>query len=108
MLQQYAPIDQNTSGDRTLVAATAGSRIRITSMKVVVTGAVTLTWKRGTTALSGAESYAANGRLVLPLPPTDPSGGMNGYFETAVNEAFVVNLGGNVQVSGHLTYVLVP
>ena len=65
-----------------------------------------LTWKSGgSTALSGVMS------LITGVPVAMPFGlALDAYpvplFQTAAGQALVLNLGGAVQVSGHLTYIL--
>ena len=98
----FAPISGASSGDNTLVAADATKKIRVFALSVVAAGAVTVRFESaaGGTALTGVMSFAANGGYVLPFNPA-------GWFETAVNQLLNMELGGAVQVSGHLTYGLV-
>lgn len=86
-------VDFSASGDNTVVAAVAGKRINIQRVWFVVGSDVTITFKRGSTDLSGAVPMLANGSFVLDL-----SG--EAWFSTDVAEAFIMNTNGAVQVSG--------
>lgn len=96
----FDDIAASASGANTVVAAVPGCRIRVHNAQFVATGAVTVTWKSNTTALSGAQAIAANGGIVLPESNL-------GWFETGVGEALVMDLGGAVVVGGTLAYSLV-
>jgi hypothetical protein len=103
-----AVIDTASSGDNTIVAAKTGYTVRVTGYELVVAGAVTVQWfsdtGSGKVKLSGAMSFAANGGVtVAPMPPSG-SGAPMSHFDTAAGKALNLNLGGPVQVSGHLTY----
>lgn len=98
----YAAISASTSGDNTVVAATSGFRIRVIKCSYVCASAVVVTWKSSVAgAISGPESYAANGGMSEPYCPA-------GIMQTAIGEGLVINLGGNVSVGGKMTYILVP
>lgn len=101
---QSAVINVATATDHTIVAAVTGKKIRVLSYVIVAAAAVAVTWKSGSTARSGAMSFAANSGIVVS--PAAPSGGS--WFETAAGEALVLTLSGAQQVSGHLTYQVVP
>lgn len=96
----HAKIDNAAAaGDLPVVAAVAGFKIRVLSYLFVETAAGAVTWKRAAIAMSGPMSLAVNGGLVAPA-------GSAAWFETGVGEA--LNLAcPAVQVSGHLTYILV-
>jgi hypothetical protein len=97
---KYAVISGASSGDNTVVAAVTGKKIRVLSFFLVAAGAVTVRFESGAsgTALTGVMSLAANGGLSCPLNEL-------GYFETAAGVLLNLELGGVVQVSGHLTYI---
>lgn len=88
-----------TAGDNTIVAADTNRKIKVVGYVLVAAAATTVTWKRGTTALSGAMALAANGAVPAPVNET------TAWFETAVNEALVMTLGAGA-VQGHVVYVL--
>lgn len=99
-----AKIDLADSG--TVVAAITGKKIRVLSYTIVAAGAVTAIWKSGTTALSGAMSMITG----VPIHSSVQPNSLGDYvpvLQTAAGEALVVTLSSGVQVSGHLTYVLV-
>lgn len=98
----YASISGASSGNNTLIAAASGLKIRVISLAIVAASAVTVRFQSGAsgTALSGIQSLITGTPYVLPYNPA-------GHFETAVNTLLNMSLGGAVQVSGHMTYVLV-
>src|SRR5712692_2858354 len=89
------------SGDQTIVTGVAGQTIRI--MRVLLnTGAATnLTFKDGTTALTGAMAFAANGGLVLD-DSDEP------WYIAADGNNFVINSSAAVQVSGTIWFTQGP
>lgn len=96
----FAPISVSASGDTTVVAATAGSKIRVIKYSLVCAGAVVVTWKSSIAgAISGPMSFLANGGI-------SDAAEIAGIMQTAVGEALVLNLNGNVSVGGTLAYVL--
>ena len=100
----FVVISTASAGDNTIIAADATKKIKVLSYSLVCDGAVTVQWKSGAaTALTGAMSIAANGGIV------DGSGNSPGtqwLFETAANQALILNLSGAVGVRGRLTYFL--
>lgn len=94
-----AVISSASSGNNTLVAAVTGKRIRVLSLFLVATGAVTVRFESAAdgTALSGQMAIAANGSLVLPYNEA-------GWLQTVAGELLNLELSGGVQVSGALTY----
>jgi hypothetical protein len=97
-------ISVSSIGDNTVVAAVAGRSIRVTSLVLVEAAAVSITFKSGSTALSGAIPMLANGAIVL-----DPVFERQApWLTTALGEAFVINLSVGVACTGWLDYVLAP
>jgi hypothetical protein len=96
----FAPINVNTSGSNSIVAAVTGKSIRVLGYVMVADAAVTATWLQGVTAISGVMSLAANGGVAAPFSPV-------GHFQTAAGAALNLSLGGAVGVRGHLVYVTV-
>lgn len=95
----FAPIDVAASGDNTIVALDASNKIKVSDYSIVCDAAVTVRWKSGaSTNLSGAMSFAANGGIMAA------AGAGRWLFETAVNQALVLNLGAGVGARGHVTY----
>lgn len=93
-----AAIDLAATGE--LVAAVADLKIRVISLFILSAANNTLTFKSGTTAVTGAMPVAANGGFVWPEA-------LVGSIETGVNEALNLDLAEDEQVSGWLVYQLV-
>lgn len=89
-------INTAASGDTTLVAASAGQSCKVHSLRLSVAGAVIVTIKRGATVLE-VFNFAGVERMTLPLR-------FQPYYQTATNEALVINLSGAVQCNGALEY----
>ncbi len=99
---QYASVDAAGSGDNTLVAAVSGRKIRVLSLFLVASGAVTVAFESDAsgTALTGDMQVGANGNIAMPFNP-------EGWFQTVAGELLNMELGGATSVDGCLTYVLV-
>lgn len=99
----FSSVSASSSGDNAVVAADATKKIKILHYTLVADAAVAVKWKSGAgTDLTGAMSFAANGGTSSPA--ASPAAGW--LFETAVNEALNLNLGGAVGVRGHISYFL--
>jgi hypothetical protein len=93
----FAAISTSASAD--LVALIASRRIRVTSLFIVVTTAVTVKFQSGgTTDITGAMPFGANGGISLPFNAA-------GWFQTVAGEKLNLVLGSGVAVAGGLTYV---
>lgn len=93
-----AAINIAANGVNTIIAAPgAGLRIKIVKMFFVCTGAVAITFRSDANDLTGAMSFAANGGLGLDTDIYP--------MEMNANEAFIMFLGGAVQVSGRVLYI---
>lgn len=99
----YAAISASSSGDNTIVAAVTGKKIRVQNYTILAAGAVSITWKSGSTAISGAMPLAANGGMA-PSAGTATATGLDGVLQTAGGEALVLNLSAAVAVGGHIRY----
>lgn len=96
-----AAVNVASSGNNTAIAAVAGKFIVPLQGDMVASGAVTVTVQSsGGTVLDGPMAFAANGGKVYPNSPY-------GHYATGRGEGLVINLGGAVQVGGHLIYALV-
>ena len=93
---QHIAIEENTTGDHTLVAAVPGQPIIVLAYTLVVADAVNVTFAGASGDLSGSMPFAANGGA---SPPYNPAG----HFVTAPGEALLLNLDDNVAVAGHMT-----
>ncbi len=101
---QFALIDVAADQtDSSLVAAVSGSSIRVVSYFFVVGAVATVLFESGnSTALTGVESFAANGIGNFSGTCLAPA------FETVSGAALTLtNVGAGGDVRGHLAYVLV-
>ena len=104
------PISCSASGDNILIAAPgAGQYIAIDFIAFIPNSAVTATFKSGSTAISGAMSLSANQGLVFDNSAQIQEGILKKPTVGKVGnaEAFILNLGGAVQVSGTISYRIV-
>lgn len=103
----YATINASDAGDTPVVAAPAAwQKIRVQNYAIVAGGLVSVTWKSGSTEISGAMPLAANEGFA-PSAGGPNCNGPEGVLETAGGEPLVLNLSDAVQVGGHLRYELV-
>lgn len=99
-----AAINASSSGDNTLVAATAGKKIRVIRWELSASAAVNAKFKDGaSTDLTGLFYLAAAGANV---EEDSVDQGRDFLFETTAGNALVLNLSGAVPVGGHLNYTL--
>lgn len=93
------PIDHATSGDNTLVAAIANTKIRVLACLLIAASAVVVRFESdaGGTALTGQMNVPGDGGFVLPFNPV-------GWFETAAGALLNLELSGAVSVDGVLVY----
>lgn len=89
------------SGDTTLVAANATKKIRVTAITLISNGAVNVKFKSAATSITGLLYLVANTGF-------SPAYNPKGQFQTAANEALIINLSAATDVGGWLKYVLVP
>lgn len=92
-----AKIDTASSGDNTIIAAVTGKSIQVHRIKFLLNSQTTVTFKDGTTALSGAEQCNSQ---ILDYDE-EP------WYKTTPGSAFTMNLGAAVQCSGTVWYRLV-
>jgi hypothetical protein len=103
----FAPINTATSGANTIVSAIVGRKIRVCNYVMVSAGTVTATWQSsGGTGLSGAMTMATGTPISSGCDSNSMMNGQ-GQFETNTGEGLVLNLGSSVQVSGHISYLVV-
>jgi len=97
-----AAINFSSSGDNTLIAATAQKSIYVLSFFLIAGGTVTVTFQDGTagTALTGGIPLVANTGVACAFNPV-------GWFTTSPGNLLDLNLNGNVQVSGVIEYILI-
>lgn len=94
-----APITFASSGNNTLIALSATKRIMVHRLWLVVAGATALTFKNGSTELSGAVPMLSNGGMTFDITG-EP------WFEVDIGNAFILNSSNAVQVSGSVYYAL--
>jgi hypothetical protein len=92
---QRAVLNYTTAANQEVVAAITGRQIVVLNIVLAVASGNTVTWKSGTTAISGpiSESYTAGDAWA-------------GLLETVKGEALVLTTATTDQVSGHITYVV--
>ena len=94
------PLNFTGSGDQVVVTGAVGTRIAVMQFFFIVSTAVTLTFKSGSTALTGPLSFLANGAQVqdfiqLPLMCND-------------GDNFVINAAASVTLGGTLWFARAP
>jgi hypothetical protein len=96
---KFAAFSESTIDNHAVVAAVAGKSIRVLSYVLAVAGTSeqVIIFKSGTTALTGP----------MPIESGISAHFEVGLFQTARGEALNIDLGGAIQTSGHITYVLV-
>jgi len=94
----YAKID-TAAATLEVVAAVSGKKIRVHNYALASTGTTQVTWKSGSTAISGPMGMVAGSTL---NGDTDEDGGL----ETAAGEALNLANAQAVQIGGHLRYTL--
>lgn len=96
-----AAINIATAADHTVIAAVSGKKIKITSLLLIAGGEVNITFKDGSTALTGAMDFGGT---------SEPRGMVSNFGDNALEltpgNAFVITLSGAVQVSGLVCYYL--
>src|SRR5579864_191448 len=85
----------NSSGDNTVIAAVAGAPINVYCIVYTVSGATNITFKDGTTALSGSYILTGNGSSQT-MPMSDEP-----WFQIQPGDAFVMNSSNAVAVAGN-------
>lgn len=105
-LEKLNKVDVNiaTSGDNTLIAAPGdGYYLAIDFISILPTTAVAVQFKTGTTAYGGPLPLAA----LQALTWENSTQNQDGVITCGNNEAFKINLGGNVQVGGLIRYRII-
>ncbi len=99
----YAPI--LASGSGTIIAGTAGQKIRVLSCFLGSTAAISVQFRGGATSpaddLSGHVPLSATGQLILPFNEF-------GWFTAGEGDDLVLELSAASVIGGSITYVLVP
>ena len=99
-----ANVDIATSGNNTIIAAPgAGHYLAIDFIALLPTTAVAVQFKTGSTSYGGAFPLDTKQALTLE----NSSQNQDGVITCGDNEAFVINLGGNVQTGGFIRYRII-
>lgn len=88
-------INTTTTGDNTIVAGISSQTVRVFRMFFVVSAATTITFKDGSTGMTGAMTFNAGGAFILDFQG-DP------WFVTTASNGFVINQSGTAQISGRV------
>jgi hypothetical protein len=92
-----APINFSASGDNIIIPGVAGKRIKVLQFFFVLAATTNLTYKSGSTALSGPLDFGSNAAQVqdfIQLP-----------YTCNVGDPFIINSSSAVQVGGTVWYV---
>lgn len=92
-----APVNISGAGDNTVISGLLGQVIKVLQFFFVIGAASNLTYKSGTTVISGPLNFpAAAGQVqdFIQLPLTCNAG-----------DSFIVNLSAGVQVGGTIWYI---
>lgn len=103
---KFAPINVNSAGDNTLIAAVPNKYLRVLAFGALCDSNVTLTFKSGaSTAITGPMPCLASGGLAPSIGQLGTGGyGTFGLFQTQPGEALVLNLSAAAQVGGYIAY----
>ncbi len=96
----FAAIDESSSGDAVIVTGVTGEKIIVYSIFLVTGAAMSIVWKSAATTIVGASPLATNGGYHVES--------LVGITETADGEDLIINLSGNGQVGGTVTYASIP
>jgi hypothetical protein len=88
-----AVVSISSNGDNTVITPTVGKALRIRRIVLVAASSVSMVFKLGTTAKSGAIPF-------LTFADSDPTY----IFSGAVDEVFKINLSSGVAVTGYVSY----
>jgi hypothetical protein len=89
----------NSSGDNTIIAAPSAGPIKIWKLAFTTASAVNVTFKAGSTALSGAFVFGGNGSFVLYYDGSP-------HYICPPGSAFVINLSSGVAIGGTVWYTI--
>lgn len=99
---QFAKIDISASGDNTIIAGVSAKSIYVLSYTLIAAGTVTAQWFSD---VGGSEVSLSGAMSLTTYSGASPAFCSVGLLQTASGKALNLKLGGNTQVSGHLTYV---
>jgi len=87
-----------------LIAADPTASIEVYQYSFSSTADCTVTWKSGSTSISGPMSVVANGGFVNVSAPVTTPGQIEPLLKTAKNEALGMTISAAATVGGHLVY----
>jgi len=93
-------INPATTGNREVVAAQVGKKIRVISAFVMATIANTIHFRSANSAISMTAPLGANGGFVLVHNP-------HGWFETAIGDALNTNMSVATATGVQVTYIVI-
>lgn len=93
-------LNASSLGASQVVAAVTTGRIRVLSLALVASGAVSVKVQSAATDISATFALSANGGLVLPYNE-------HGWFETAEGEVLNLNLSAAVATGVSIQYIVV-
>jgi hypothetical protein len=96
---KYAVVNAATAATAEIVPAVSGRAITVVNWTLVLAGDVTVTWKSGSTAISGPLAPGAAAVIDATGSPESP------LMQTAEGAALNLTLGAAVQVGGTVTYI---
>ena len=95
-----SPISFTGTGDQIIIPGASGYKIGVLQFFFITSGAVTLIYKSGATALTGALPFLANGAQVqdfIQLP-----------LQCAADDPFIINAGASITLGGTIWYYKAP
>jgi len=93
-----ASINVNSSGDNTVVAASTTGTLNVYAIIFTVNGATNITFKSGSTALSGPIVFTGNGSSMALQQSENP------WFSCLAGNDFVINSSNAVTIAGMVYY----
>lgn len=97
MAAKVQKIDISSLGDNIIISGATGQSIRIVHLWLVCAGIVNVILKDGSTDLTGLMAFTTNGGMVVNTTIQYP-------IILSSGSGFLINLSGNVQVSGMVLY----
>lgn len=94
-----APVNFNSSGDNTVIPGVMGQTVRVLQFFLAIADVTNITYKSGSSALSGPLTFTSAGAHVLDYGQL-PLNCLN------AGDSFVINSSNAVQVSGTIWYIL--
>lgn len=92
-----ATVSASSSGDNTIVSATASQTTRVFVLQFTVSGDTDIIIKSGSTALTGTITMFAGGSATYEFQDY-------WWFKTGANEAFIINSSNAVTIGGLIKY----